>query len=238
MSISIQVPRYELISSKKCIPEEEKYQNYLLETLNKKSTNSLNCSCPLQPTPYPITKTFYGETCSNYPNAGYNSMVNYYNYSNAFTGFNRLPKQTTLEFGIPIEDPNINDQERDFKKFKTEETFNLNTLKEFDKNLESLKRENQEIKKFRVNQNKENPSYISQDEIKRRKELIFGSIDDLQRYLQDKKDKKINWFKRFVELSKEKGINLCDLIEAKTPEQLEAIIKDILKIEEESQKER
>ena len=239
MATCTEVPRYELVSSKKCIPEEEKYQNYLLETLNKKPTNTLISSCPYQPTPYPITKTFYGETCSNYPNAGYNSMVNYYNYSNAFTGFNRLPKQTTLEFGIPIEDTNIvNIEDKDFKKFKTEETFSLNTLKEFDKNLENLKRENQEYKKFRVNQNKENPNYISQEEIKRRKELIFGSIDDLQKYLQGKKDKKIDWFKRIVELSKEKGINLCDLIEAKTPEQLEIIISDFLKIEEESQKER
>ena len=131
MATCTEVPRYELVSSKKCIPEEEKYQNYLLETLNKKPTNTLISSCPYQPTPYPITKTFYGETCSNYPNAGYNSMVNYYNYSNAFTGFNRLPKQTTLEFGIPIEDTNIvNIEDKDFKKFKTEETFNLNTLKE------------------------------------------------------------------------------------------------------------
>ena len=107
MATCSEVPRYELVSSKKCIPEEEKYQNYLLETLNKKPTNNLINSCPYKPTPYPTTKTFYGETCSNYPNAGYNSTVNYYNYSNAFTGFNRLPKQTTLEFGVPIEDPNM-----------------------------------------------------------------------------------------------------------------------------------
>ena len=239
MATCSEVPRYELVSSKKCIPEEEKYQNYLLETLNKKPTNNLINSCPYKPTPYPTTKTFYGETCSNYPNAGYNSTVNYYNYSNAFTGFNRLPKQTTLEFGVPIEDPNmLNNEEIDFKKFKTEETFSLNTLKEFDKNLEILKRENEEYKKLKGNQNKISQNYITQDEIKRQKELIFGSIEDLQKYLQDKKDKKINWFKRFVELSEEKGIHLCNLLEAKTPEQLEILIKEILKREEESQKER
>ena len=230
MATCSEVPRYELVSSKKCIPEEEKYQNYLLETLNKKPTNNLISSCPYKPTPYPTTKTFYGETCSNYPNAGYNSTVNYYNYSNAFTGFNRLPKQTTLEFGVPIEDPNmLNNEEIDFKKFKTEETFSLNTLKEFDKNLEILKRENEEYKKLKGNQNKISQNYITQDEIKRQKELIFGSIEDLQKYLQDKKDKKINWFKRFVELSEEKGIHLCNLLEAKTPEQLEILIKEILK---------
>ena len=239
MATCSEVPRYELVSSKKCIPEEEKYQNYLLETLNKKPTNNLINSCPYKPTPYPTTKTFYGETCSNYPNAGYNSTVNYYNYSNAFTGFNRLPKQTTLEFGVPIEDPDmLNNEEIDFKKFKTEETFSLNTLKEFDKNLEILKRENEEYKKLKGNQNKISQNYITQDEIKRQKELIFGSIEDLQKYLQDKKDKKINWFKRFVELSEEKGIHLCNLLEAKTPEQLEILIKEILKREEESQKER
>ena len=239
MATCSEVPRYELVSSKKCIPEEEKYQNYLLETLNKKPTNNLINSCPYKPTPYPTTKTFYGETCSNYPNAGYNSTVNYYNYSNAFTGFNRLPKQTTLEFGVPIEDPNmLSNEEIDFKKFKTEETFSLNTLKEFDKNLEILKRENEEYKKLKGNQNKISQNYITQDEIKRQKELIFGSIEDLQKYLQDKKDKKINWFKRFVELSEEKGIHLCNLLEAKTPEQLEILIKEILKREEESQKER
>ena len=88
------------------------------------------------------------------------------------------------------------------------------------------------------NQNKISQNYITQDEIKRQKELIFGSIEDLQKYLQDKKDKKINWFKRFVELSEEKGIHLCNLLEAKTPEQLEILIKEILKREEESQKER
>ena len=184
MATCTEVPLYELVSSKKCIPEEEKYQNYLLETLNKKPTSSFINPCPYQPMPYPTSKAFYGETCSNYPNAGYNSTVNYYNYTNAFTGFNRLPKQTELEFGIPIEDPNIiNNEERDFKKFKTEETFSLNTLQEFDKNLESLKRENEEFKKYRVN-NKINQKYITQDEIKRQKELIFGSIEDLQRYLQ------------------------------------------------------
>ena len=143
MATCTEVPRYELVNSKKCIPEEEKYQNYLLETLNKKPSNTLINPCPYQPMPYPTTKTFYGETCSNYPNAGYNSTVNYYNYSNAFTGFNRLPKQTTLEFGAPIEDENaLNNEETEFKKFKTEETFNLNPLKEFDENLERLKREN------------------------------------------------------------------------------------------------
>ena len=239
MATCAEVPRYELVSSKKCIPEEEKYQNYLLETLNKKPTNNLINSCPYKPTPYPTTKTFYGETCSNYPNAGYNSTVNYYNYSNAFTGFNRLPKQTELEFGMPIEDENdMNNKEINFEKFKTEETFSLNTLKEFDKNLEILKRENEEYKKLKGNQNKISQNYITQDEIKRQKELIFGSIEDLQKYLQDKKDKKINWFKRFVELSEEKGIHLCNLLEAKTPEQLEILIKEILKREEESQKER
>ena len=179
-----EVPRYELVSSKKCIPEEEKYQNYLLETLNKKSETNSNLinPCPYQPMPYPTSKTFYGETMSNYPNAGYNSMVNYYNYTNAFTGFNRLPKQTTLEFGIPIEDPNLlNSEEKDFKKFKTEDTFNLNTLQEFDKNLESLKRENSEFKKFKGKNKNTNPNYISQEEIKRQKDILFGSIDSLQK---------------------------------------------------------
>ena len=236
-----EVPRYELVSSKKCIPEEEKYQNYLLETLNKKSETNSNLinPCPYQPMPYPTSKTFYGETMSNYPNAGYNSMVNYYNYTNAFTGFNRLPKQTTLEFGIPIEDPNLlNSEEKDFKKFKTEDTFNLNTLQEFDKNLESLKRENSEFKKFKGKNKNTNPNYISQEEIKRQKDILFGSIDSLQKYLQNKKDSKYNRFKRFMELSKEKGIYLNQLLEAKTPEELEILIKSILKKEEDEQKER
>ena len=236
-----EVPRYELVSSKKCIPEEEKYQNYLLETLNKKSETNSNLinPCPYQPMPYPTSKTFYGETMSNYPNAGYNSMVNYYNYTNAFTGFNRLPKQTTLEFGVPIEDPNLlNSEEKDFKKFKTEDTFNLNTLQEFDKNLESLKRENSEFKKFKGKNKNTNPNYISQEEIKRQKDILFGSIDSLQKYLQNKKDSKYNRFKRFMELSKEKGIYLNQLLEAKTPEELEILIKSILKKEEDEQKER
>ena len=236
-----EVPRYELVSSKKCIPEEEKYQNYLLETLNKKSETNSNLinPCPYQPMPYPTSKTFYGETMSNYPNAGYNSMVNYYNYTNAFTGFNRLPKQTTLEFGIPIEDPNLlNSEEKDFKKFKTEDTFNLNTLQEFDKNLESLKRENSEFKKFKGKNKNTNPNYISQEEIKRQKDILFGSIDSLQKYLQNKKDSKYNRFKRFMELSKEKGIYLNQLLEAKIPEELEILIKSILKKEEDEQKER
>ena len=241
MATCVEVPRYELVSSKKCIPEEEKYHDYLLETLNKKSTTNSNLinPCPYKPMPYPESKTFYGETCTNYPNAGYNSTVNYYNYTNAFTGFNRLPKQTILEFGMPIEDTNVvNSEEKDFKKFKTEDTFNLNTLQEFDKNLESLKRENEEYKKLKGKKGGVNPNYISQDEIKRQKEIIFGSIDSLQRYLQNKKDKKHNRFKRFIELSEEKGIHLCELIEAKTPEELEILIQKILKKEEESQKER
>ncbi len=239
MATCTEVPRYELVSSKKCIPEEEKFQNYLLETLNKKPSSTLINPCPYQPMPYPTTKTFYGETCSNYPNAGYNSTVNYYNYSNAYTGFNRLPKQTELEFGAPIEDENaLNNEETEFKKFKTEETFNLNPLKEFDKNLESLKRENEAFKKLRNNKNKTTQNYITQEEIKRQKELIFGSIDDLQKYLLNKKDKNINWFKRFVKLSEEKGIHLCDLLKTRTPEELEILIKQILKAEEESQKER
>ena len=228
MATCSEVPRYELVSSKKCIPEEEKYHEYLLETLNKKPENNFLNNCPYQPTPYPTSKTFYGQTCSNYPNAGYNSTVNYYNYSNAFTGFNRLPKQTTLEFGAPIEDQNaLNTDERDFKKFKTEETFSLNTLQEFDKNLESLKRENEEYKKFRT-LNKVPQVYITQEEIKREKERLFSSIDDLKRYLEKRKDKKIIRFKRFMQLSEEKGIHLCSLIEAKTPEELELLIKQIV----------
>ena len=241
MATCTDVPRYELVNKKKCIPEEEKYRDYLLETLNKEPKTNLIGPCPYTPMPYPslITKTFYGNTISNYPNAGYNSTVNYYNYSNAFTGFNRLPKQTTLEFGNPIEDPNnINNNEIDFKKFKTEETFNLNTLKEFDKNLENLKRENAHYKKFKGKNKNKTPNYITQEEIKRQKDLIFGSIEDLRKYLQGKKNQKLDWFKRFVELSEEKGIHLSKLIESKTPEELEIIIQQILKKEEQSQKER
>ena len=164
---------------------------------------------------------------------------NYYNYTNAFTGFNRLPKQTELEFGRPIEDENnTNNKDINFEKFKTEETFNLNTLKEFDKNLEELKRDNHLYKKYKGKNKNPSKNYISQEEIKQKKEIIFGSIEDIYKYLQNKKNKVENWFKRFIELSEEKGIHLCDLIEAQTPEQLEALIQDIIKKEEESEKER
>ena len=41
-----------------------------------------------------------------------------------------------------------------------------------------------------------------------------------------------------MKLSEEKGIHLCDLLKTRTPEELEILIKQILKAEEESQKER
>ena len=239
MATCNEVPRYELVSTKKCPPEEEKYHKYLLETLNKKPKTNFIEGTPYDPLPPEPSQVFYGQTVSNYPNAGYNSTVNYYNYTNAFTGFNRLPKQTELEFGMPIEDENnINAPSLNFEKFKTEETFGLNTLQAFDKNLEELKKENQQYKKYKGKNKNPSRKYITQDEIKQKKEMIFGSIEDLQKYLQNKKDKGNNWFKRFVKLSEEKGIHLCDLIEAKTPEELEIIIKDILKKEEESEKKR
>ena len=239
MATCNEVPRYELVSTKKCPPEEEKYHKYLLETLNKKPKTNFIEGTPYDPLPPEPSQVFYGQTVSNYPNAGYNSTVNYYNYTNAFTGFNRLPKQTELEFGMPIEDENnINAPSLNFEKFKTEETFGLNTLQAFDKNLEELKKENQQYKKYKGKNKNPSRKYITQDEIKQKKEMIFGSIEDLQKYLQNKKDKGNNWFKRFVKLSEEKGIHLCDLIDAKTPEELEIIIKDILKKEEESEKKR
>ena len=240
MTTCSEVPRYELVSTKKCPPEEEKYHQYLLETLNQKPKNNLIEGTQYNPAaPAQASKVFYGQTCSNYPNAGYNSTVNYYNYTNAFTGFNRLPKQTELEFGRPIEDENnTNNKDINFEKFKTEETFNLNTLKEFDKNLEELKRDNHLYKKYKGKNKNPSKNYISQEEIKQKKEIIFGSIEDIYKYLQNKKNKVENWFKRFIELSEEKGIHLCDLIEAQTPEQLEALIQDIIKKEEESEKER
>ena len=239
MATCNEVPRYELISTKKCPPEEEKYHQYLLETLNKKPKTNLIEGVPYKPLAPETSQVFYGQTVSNYPNAGYNSTVNYYNYSNAFTGFNRLPKQTELEFGMPIEDENnINNPSLNFEKFKTEETFGLNTLQTFDKNLEELKKENRQYKKYKGKNKNPSRKYITQDEIKQKKEEIFGSIEDLQKYLQNKKDKGNNWFKRFIKLSEEKGIHLCDLIDAKTPEELEIIIKDILKKEEESEKQR
>ena len=239
MATCNEVPRYELISTKKCPPEEEKYHQYLLETLNKKPKTNLIEGVPYKPLAPETSQVFYGQTVSNYPNAGYNSTVNYYNYSNAFTGFNRLPKQTELEFGMPIEDENnINNPSLNFEKFKTEETFGLNTLQTFDKNLEEIKKENRQYKKYKGKNKNPSRKYITQDEIKQKKEEIFGSIEDLQKYLQNKKDKGNNWFKRFIKLSEEKGIHLCDLIDAKTPEELEIIIKDILKKEEESEKQR
>ena len=239
MATCNEVPRYELISTKKCPPEEEKYHQYLLETLNKKPKTNLIEGVPYKPLPPETSQVFYGQTVSNYPNAGYNSTVNYYNNSNAFTGFNRLPKQTELEFGMPIEDENnINNPSLNFEKFKTEETFGLNTLQTFDKNLEELKKENRQYKKYKGKNKNPSRKYITQDEIKQKKEEIFGSIEDLQKYLQNKKDKGNNWFKRFIKLSEEKGIHLCDLIDAKTPEELEIIIKDILKKEEETEKQR
>ena len=239
MATCNEVPRYELISTKKCPPEEEKYHQYLLEALNKKPKTNLIEGVPYKPLAPETSQVFYGQTVSNYPNAGYNSTVNYYNYSNAFTGFNRLPKQTELEFGMPIEDENnINNPSLNFEKFKTEETFGLNTLQTFDKNLEELKKENRQYKKYKGKNKNPSRKYITQDEIKQKKEEIFGSIEDLQKYLQNKKDKGNNWFKRFIKLSEEKGIHLCDLIDAKTPEELEIIIKDILKKEEESEKQR
>ena len=237
MATCNEVPLYELVSTKKCPPEEEKYHQYLLETLNQKPKTNLITGVPYNPPQPETSKVFYGQTVSSYPNAGYNSTVNYYNYSNAFTGFNRLPKQTELEFGMPIEDEN-NINTPNLEKFKTEETFGLNTLKEFDKNLEELKKENKQFKKFKGKNKNPTRKYISQEEIKQKKERIFGSIDDLQKYLQSRKDKGENWFKRFIKLSEEKGIHLCDLIEAKTPEELEILIKDILKKEEESEKAR
>ena len=239
MATCNEVPRYELISTKKCPPEEEKYHQYLLETLNKKPKTNLIEGVPYKPLAPETSQVFYGQTVSNYPNAGYNSTVNYYNYSNAFTGFNRLPKQTELEFGMPIEDENnVNNPSLNFEKFKTEETFGLNTLQTFDKNLEELKKENRQYKKYKGKNKNPSRKYITQEEIKQKKEEIFGSIEDLQKYLQNKKDKGNNWFKRFIKLSEEKGIHLCDLIDAKTPEELEIIIKDILKKEEESEKQR
>ena len=239
MATCNEVPRYELVSTKKVPPEEEKYHKYLFETLNKKPKTNLITGVPYNPAPPETSQVFYGQTISSYPNAGYNSTVNYYNYSNAFTGFNRLPKQTELEFGMPIEDENnIDMPTTNLEKFKTEETFGLNTLQEFDKNLEELKKENKEFKKFKGKNQNPSKNYISQEEIKQQKEIIFGSIDDLQKYLQSRKNKGENWFKRFIKLSEEKGIHLCDLIEAKTPEELEILIKDILKKEEESEKQR
>ena len=41
-----------------------------------------------------------------------------------------------------------------------------------------------------------------------------------------------------MQLSEEKGIHLCDLIKSRTPEELDLLIKQIIKVEEESQKER
>ena len=135
MSTCPEQPRYELIKTKKVLPEEEKYHDYLLETLNKKPKMNFVEEIPYNPNPPETSKVFYGQTVSNYPNAGYNSTVNYYNYSNAFTGFTRLPKQTELEFGMPIEDENnMENPTVNMEKFKTEETFGLNTLKAFDKN--------------------------------------------------------------------------------------------------------
>ena len=239
MSTCAEQPRYELVSTKKVPPIEEKYHDYLLETLNQKPKTNLIHEVPYNPVQPETSKVFYGQTVSTYPNAGYNSTVNYYNYSNAFTGFNRLPKQTELEFGMPIEDENnVDNPSMNFEKFKTEETFGLNTIKEFDKNLEELKKENKQFKKFKGKNKNPTKNYISQEEIKQKKDVIFGSIDDLQKYLQERRHKGENWFKRFVKLSEEKGIHLCDLIEAKTPEELEVIINDILKKEEESEKER
>ena len=228
MSTCAEQPRYELVSTKKVLPEEEKYHDYLLETLNKKPKMNFVGDIPYKPSHPETSKVFYGQTVSNYPNAGYNSTVNYYNFSNAFTGFTRLPKQTELEFGMPIEDENnVDTPTVNLEKFKTEETFGLNTLQAFDKNLEELKKENSQFKKFK-GKNK-NPS---------QKEIIFGSINDLQKYLQNRKNKGENWFKRFIKLSEEKGIHLCDLMEAKTPEELEKLIKEIIKKEEASEKKR
>ena len=147
MSTCAEQPRYELVSTKKVPPIEEKYHDYLLETLNQKPKTNLIQEVPYNPVQPETSKVFYGQTVSTYPNAGYNSTVNYYNYSNAFTGFNRLPKQTELEFGMPIEDENnVDNPSMNFEKFKTEETFGLNTIKEFDKNLEELKKENKQFK--------------------------------------------------------------------------------------------
>ena len=239
MSTCPEQPRYELIKTKKVLPEEEKYHDYLLETLNKKPKMNFVEEIPYNPNPPETSKVFYGQTVSNYPNAGYNSTVNYYNYSNAFTGFTRLPKQTELEFGMPIEDENnMENPTVNMEKFKTEETFGLNTLQAFDKNLEELKKENKQFKKYKGKNKNESKNYISQEEIKQKKEIIFGSINDLQKYLQTRKNKGENWFKRFIKLSEEKGIHLCDLMQAKTPEELEKLIKEILKKEEDSEKER
>ena len=239
MSTCAEQPRYELVSTKKVLPEEEKYHDYLLETLNKKPKMNFVGDIPYKPSHPETSKVFYGQTVSNYPNAGYNSTVNYYNFSNAFTGFTRLPKQTELEFGMPIEDENnVDTPTVNLEKFKTEETFGLNTLQAFDKNLEELKKENSQFKKFKGKNKNPSKNYISQEEIKQQKEIIFGSINDLQKYLQNRKNKGENCFKRFIKLSEEKGIHLCDLMEAKTPEELEKLIKEIIKKEEASEKKR
>lgn len=205
MATCNEVPRYELISTKKCPPEEEKYHQYLLETLNKKPKTNLIEGVPYKPLAPETSQVFYGQTVSNYPNAGYNSTVNYYNYSNAFTGFNRLPKQTELEFGMPIEDENnINNPSLNFEKFKTEETFGLNTLQTFDKNLEELKKENRQYKKYKGKNKNPSRKYITQEEIKQKKKKYLAQLKIYKNIYKIKKIKEIIGSKDLLNYPKKK----------------------------------
>ena len=157
MSTCNEVPKYDLVTKvfKKTLdsrPEEEKSLDFAkgrIKIINGNIEHDDAYSIKNYPdlATHPHSQVFYGKTVESYPNAGYNSTVNYYNFSNAFTGFNRQPKKTTMEFGAPIEDttnnlnPEMNMDDIDFRKFKTEETFSLNTLQEVEKNLESMKKE-------------------------------------------------------------------------------------------------
>lgn len=241
MSTCNEMPKYDLVTKAiKPNIEEEKSLDFgkghikiVDGNLEYDDTYSIKNFPELAPLPH--SQVFYGKTVSTLPNAGYNSTVNYYNFSNAFTGFNRQPKKTTMEFGAPIEDTtnNLNQEmnidDIDFKKFKTEETFSLNTLQEFDKNLENIKRENEDAKKLVKNIDK-NKKYISQDEIENQKNKIFGCVDESHNYVMYLENIKYNTFKKLLELLAEKGIHFFKVV-ATSPEELEIQINEWIKKE-------
>ena len=99
MSTCNEMPKYDLVTKAiKPNIEEEKSLDFgkghikiVDGNLEYDDTYSIKNFPELAPLPH--SQVFYGKTVSTLPNAGYNSTVNYYNFRNAFTGFNRQPKK-------------------------------------------------------------------------------------------------------------------------------------------------
>ena len=175
--------------------------------------NAYRCKTAKQIHPTTITKnkqqSNYNTTNENAyePNAGHNATINNYIFDPSLTSLKKPEPKDTFDFQSPIIDDEVH--------AVTNTVRNDNLLEQIDKDVQFLKNENakyQTQQKLKTMKNTtDKPIYMTEDEIRKEKERLFGEEEKNNEMYLERKRREKQTIDRFIELNDNK-IDINDIL--------------------------